>query len=29
MGIITYIWIGKRDDVEVYKTAGVATSAFW
>ena len=26
MGIITYIGIGKRDDVEVYKTAGVITS---
>ena len=26
MGIVTYIWIEKRDDVEVYKTAGVTTS---
>ena len=26
MGIVTYIGIGKRDNVEVYKTAGVTTS---
>ena len=26
MGIVTYMGIRKRDDVEVYKTAGVTTS---
>ena len=26
MGIVAYIGIRKRDDVEVYKTAGVTTS---
>ena len=26
MGIVTYMGIGKRDDVEIYKTAWVTTS---
>ena len=26
MGIVTYIGIGKRDDLEVYKTTGITTS---
>ena len=26
MDIVTYIGIGKRDDVPIYKTAGIKTS---